>query len=120
VNQFVWAYRAYPALLSLAATKPNLATAIQPILLLARDRQLAARHGIELKDAKKPLFTPGEHLTRREREVLRLVADGMSNKEVANKLFISDVTVKLHLRHIYEKLGVRNRTEAALHAVYSE
>jgi len=52
--------------------------------------------------------------------VLRLVAEGRSNKEVADKLFICEVTVKVHLRHIYKKLGVRNRIEAALHAVYSE
>jgi ATP/maltotriose-dependent transcriptional regulator MalT len=59
-------------------------------------------------------------LSRREREILQLVADGLSNKEISGKLFISDVTVKVHLRHIYEKLGVRNRMEAALHAVYSD
>jgi len=61
-----------------------------------------------------------DRLSRRESEILQLVADGLSNKDVAEKLFISDVTVKVHLRHIYEKLGVRNRVEATLHAVYSD
>ena len=119
-NQFVWAYRAYPNLLSLAVTEPELALAIQPILLSARDERLAERHGIDLKGARKSVSASDERLTRREREVLRLVADGLSNREVAGRLFISEVTVKVHLRHIYEKLGVRNRMEAALHAVYSE
>jgi DNA-binding CsgD family transcriptional regulator len=119
-NQFVWAYRAFPELLDLAASETELALMIQPVLLLARDERLAMRHGIEMKTPRDPWPTPDERLTRREREVLRLVADGLSNKEVAGKLFISETTVKLHLRHVYEKLGVRNRIEAALHAVYSE
>jgi len=51
-------------------------------------------------------------LSPRERQVLELVADGRTNEEVAALLFISPVTVKAHLRHTYEKLGVRNRVEA--------
>jgi LuxR family transcriptional regulator, maltose regulon positive regulatory protein len=120
-NQFVWAYRAYPDLLGLAASEPALALSIQPVLLSARDERLAARYGIELKSpTRKPQPDSDERLTRREREVLRLLAEGLSNKEIAGTLFISEFTVKLHLRHIYAKLGVRNRMEAALHAVYSE
>jgi DNA-binding CsgD family transcriptional regulator len=119
-NQFVWAYRAYPGLLDLAASEPELALMIQPVLLSARDERLALRHGIEITIPRETQLTSDERLTRREREVLRLVAEGLSNKEVADKLFISEATVKLHLRHVYEKLGVRNRTEAALHAVYAD
>lgn len=119
-NQFVWAYRAYPGLLRLAASEPTLALAIHPVLRSARDERLAARHGIELKSPCESQPTTDERLTRREREVLRLVADGLTNREVAGRLFISEVTVKVHLRHVYEKLGVRNRMEAAIHAVYSE
>ncbi len=52
-------------------------------------------------------------LTPREREILALLADGLSNKEIAAKLFISFFTVRAHLMHIYEKLHVRSRTEAA-------
>ena len=55
-------------------------------------------------------------LTTREAEVLELVAGGSSNREVAGRLFISEPTVKVHLRHIYEKLGVRNRAEASARA----
>jgi DNA-binding NarL/FixJ family response regulator len=119
-NYFVWAYRACPDLLRLAAATPDLIPAIQPVLLSAHDQRLAARYGIELKGSREPRPSSDECLTRREREVLRLVADGLSNREIAGRLFISEVTVKVHLRHVYEKLGVRNRTEAACYAVYSD
>jgi len=52
-------------------------------------------------------------LTLREQEILSLLADGLSNKEIAAKLVISFFTVRAHLMHIYEKLHVRSRTEAA-------
>ena len=52
-------------------------------------------------------------LTAREVEVLSLVAEGASNREIANALFISETTVKSHLLHIFPKLGVDDRTEAA-------
>jgi LuxR family transcriptional regulator, maltose regulon positive regulatory protein len=51
-------------------------------------------------------------LTRREGEILSLVAEGLSNREIASRLYISNATVKVHLRHVFEKLGVRNRAEA--------
>jgi DNA-binding NarL/FixJ family response regulator len=56
-------------------------------------------------------------LTSREVGVLELVAKGLSNKEIAGALLIAEDTVKNHLKHIYEKLGVNDRTEAALLAV---
>lgn len=52
------------------------------------------------------------HLTPRELTTLRLMADGKSNKEIATELGISDRTVKTHLGHLFEKLGVTSRTEA--------
>jgi DNA-binding NarL/FixJ family response regulator len=51
-------------------------------------------------------------LTAREREILRLVAEGSSNAEVARGLWVTEQTVKFHLSNIYRKLGVSNRTEA--------
>lgn len=59
----------------------------------------------------------GESLTDREREVLELVATGITNREVAQKLFISVNTVKVHLRNVYTKLGADSRTEATMIAV---
>ena len=59
----------------------------------------------------------GEPLTRREKELLRLVATGITNQQVAHRLHISVNTVKVHLRNIYTKLGAESRTEATMIAV---
>ncbi len=57
-----------------------------------------------------------EPLTERETDVLRLLAQGHSNKEIAQRLNIGEQTVKTHVGHILHKLGVSSRTQAALHA----
>lgn len=56
-------------------------------------------------------------LTSRELEVLRMVVDGLSNKEIAAALSIAEVTVKLHVSHVLEKLNVKDRTQAATEAL---
>ena len=66
------------------------------------------------KQAVQPPANPLDDLTERERQVLDLVAGGLSNREVAEKLFLSEKTVKHYMTIIMEKLGVRNRVEAAL------
>jgi DNA-binding NarL/FixJ family response regulator len=55
---------------------------------------------------------PGPGLTGREREVLALMAQGLTNRRIAQDLFVSEATVKTHVAHIYAKLGVRRRGEA--------
>jgi len=66
-----------------------------------------------------PASTPEEErvVTKREEEVLQLIADGCSTPEVASQLFISQKTVKNHLASIYQKLDARDRTQAVLQAV---
>lgn len=65
----------------------------------------------DLMTPRPPEDDPG--LTRREIEILRLVANGLTNGEVARSLFVTEQTVKFHLSNIYRKLGVANRTEAS-------
>ncbi|GGF56516.1 DNA-binding response regulator [Marmoricola endophyticus] len=60
---------------------------------------------------------PGPRLTARELEVLRLVATGLANRDIAGQLFISENTVKNHVRNILEKLQLHSRMEAVMYAV---
>ncbi len=66
-----------------------------------------------------PPPTSAEALTEREREILAQLADGHSNKEIARELGISDATVKVHIKHLLRKLGVKSRLEAAVWALQS-
>jgi DNA-binding NarL/FixJ family response regulator len=65
---------------------------------------------------QEPLTTAAEmeELSPREREILELLAAGFPNKQIADRLGLTDGTVRWHLRHVYNKLHVRSRTEAAL------
>ncbi|MFQ5593824.1 MAG: response regulator [Anaerolineae bacterium] len=60
---------------------------------------------------------PGHELTERERDVVQLLVQGGTNKEIAAALSITEDTVKHHLKHILEKLHLRNRVEVAVHAL---
>jgi NarL family two-component system response regulator LiaR len=66
-----------------------------------------------LAEAVRPSRTLGYDLTPREREVLALLVEGLTNKEIAARLTVSAGTAKLHVSNILSKLGVSNRTEAA-------
>jgi LuxR family maltose regulon positive regulatory protein len=108
LNALVYAYRGSPPLirdLSVVAERDQLTT----LLRAANDTQLAKRFGLKTHE---PVASTAGGLTRREVEVINMVASGLSNKEIAGTLYIAEATVKAHLRHTYEKLGVRGRSEA--------
>ena len=59
-------------------------------------------------------------LTGRERQIMNLVSEGLSNKEIARKVKLADGTIKVHLHHVFEKLGISNRTSLAALAIRQE
>ena len=71
-----------------------------------------ARPAAPPTEVTSPEHTP-HNLTRREQEILGLVAEGYSNAKLAKELWVTEQTVKFHLSNVYRKLGVSNRTEAA-------
>jgi two-component system, NarL family, response regulator LiaR len=83
------------------------------------DPTVAARlvHALSDRPAARREAASLEQLTRREREVLELIARGRSNKRIALELGISEKTVKTHVGHLLAKLGVNDRTQAAVLAV---
>jgi two-component system, NarL family, response regulator LiaR len=81
------------------------------------DPTVAARLVNAIADDSRPRVQEPERLTRRERDVLELIAGGRSNKRIALELGISEKTVKTHVGHVLAKLGVSDRTQAALLAV---
>ncbi len=83
----------------------------------ALTRQMTARllNGLARQSRQQP--GPAERLTPREIELLRLVAEGLPNKAIAQRLSVSENTVKYHMKNILQKLGVRNRAEAIAQAL---
>ena len=89
---------------------------IKPFIL----PNLLARMEAVLRRVKKPVVKSKPSLnplTAKEKEVLKLVAEGFSNKEIADRLVVKEVTIKTHLNSIFKKLKVNSRTQAVLLAV---
>lgn len=83
---------------------PNLLARMEAVL------RRSARQALPVSK-KNNFLTP---LTAKEKEVLELVSQGLSNKDIANKMHVSEVTVKTHLNSVFKKLKVTNRTQAVL------
>ncbi|MEU5920972.1 response regulator transcription factor [Streptomyces sp. NPDC047141] len=79
-----------------------------------RDRLLAAVTGAQRSAPGEPL--PGD-LTPREREVLALIGQGLPNRAIAERLFVSEATVKTHINNLFAKAGIRDRAEAVRRAI---
>ena len=93
--------------------------------LLARIEALIRRSNWnKFRQNKKPVSKESmeniSRLTQRELEILKMVSKGASNADIAEKLFVKEVTIKTHLNNIYKKLNVENRVQAVLLAIETE
>lgn len=108
LDDLVFASRAYPDLARLCADDPQMRSELTRVFANSRDIALGRAVGLEMpRELRRK-----QGLTSRELEVYELLAQGRSNRSIAETLFISESTAKLHVRHIYEKLGVHSRAEA--------
>lgn len=105
-----------------AGARGYLSKDVDPAALVAAVRSVAAGHLLLEPDAVEALAAgtgDGTTLTARERDVLALLAEGRSNREIARALAVAEKTVKTHVSSILLKLGLADRTQAALYAVRS-
>ncbi|MDE3190876.1 MAG: response regulator transcription factor [Acidobacteriota bacterium] len=101
-------YRACPELVHICVGT-ELETQIAELLSAARDIGIARAAGLSIPREARPR----EKLSPREQEVCDLLSQGLGNRAIAKALFISESTTKVHVRHIFEKLGVHSRAEVA-------
>ena len=114
IDGLVLAFRVYPRTLQGLAEEPRAISLVRTVLAGSRDFAIARRAGIEIKAS--PDEDPFGALTAREHEVLGLLLEGLANAEIASRLHITESTAKVHVRHIFEKLGVRSRLQAVIRA----
>jgi DNA-binding CsgD family transcriptional regulator len=105
----ITAYRAYPELLGRIWTLLAKPSRLLEIVERAHDQALGRTAKLPVAQRRGGVAA----LSPREEEILELIRDGLTNAEIAQALFLSVSTVKVHVRHIFEKLDVRTRTEAA-------
>jgi DNA-binding CsgD family transcriptional regulator len=110
LDGFVVAYRGFPTLLQSLPQVMMPESRVFSSLVVSLDRSLAESAGLKTPSRTKIGAT---RLTAREQEVLGLVRQGLSNREIARTLWISESTVKVHVRHVLAKLDAKSRTEAA-------
>ncbi len=112
-----------PAVAGLFAADETPATLGVAIRQVAREEQYlspsVALAWLKQKRGETPPVANLDSLTRREREILALLGEGLSNKVIAARLYLSVRTIEGHVANLYAKLGVHSRTEAALIAVQS-
>jgi ATP/maltotriose-dependent transcriptional regulator MalT len=109
IHSFVVAYRAYPRVLQLLAADHKASQMAREVLASVADEALARKY----LRAKEAAASDNDNLlTDREHEVLLLMAEGLSNADIAARLFISPSTAKVHVHHILEKAGAANRLQA--------
>lgn len=109
LDGIVYGCRANPDLAKLAVSTPDLRHPMAGLLQASNDLDIAKALGLSLAREVRPR----QPLSAREEEVFDLLSQGRSNHEIAKTLYISESTTKVHVRHIFEKLGVRSRAEAA-------
>ena len=74
-------------------------------------------NGVKVELAADQVLKSREDISGREREVMQLLCEGATNREIADRLIVSEHTVKVHLRNILNKLNLRNRQQVAAYAV---
>ncbi len=114
VDLLVCTYRANPDLLEVLLSAPACAERTVYALSRAGDHDVANALGLMVEGS----LDPRSALSVREREVYDLVCAGLPNREIAARLFISEATAKVHVHHIFDKLGVRSRAALAMNAVH--
>jgi DNA-binding CsgD family transcriptional regulator/tetratricopeptide (TPR) repeat protein len=112
VDCVITSYRASPDLLAALLRDSETMETTGYIVGRASDHALANSIGVDPISVLDPVTT----LSAREREVYDLLCVGFQNRDIAQQLFISVETVKVHARHVYDKLGIRSRTALALQA----
>lgn len=102
---------------AVVAQDVDLDTLMQVLRQVAGGQQLRSSDRRALEEQHATVEKVAPTLTDRERQIMRLVSEGLSNKEIGRRLNLTDGTIKVHLHHIFEKLDVTNRTALAAFAM---